>query len=101
MQLPRDISTCGATAGVFAQPRPQADMSRVEIPQCSGLPPRRNVLSFRSSTEGAAAAHLDSERFRTCPRTCRPPCGRMRCSRLVFCDMYARARVMGFFIILL
>src|SRR6266851_3553001 len=31
---------------------PQADMSRVEIPQCSGLPPRRDVLSFRSSTEG-------------------------------------------------
>src|SRR5262245_9826972 len=25
MQLPADISTCGATAGVFAQPRPIAD----------------------------------------------------------------------------
>src|SRR5262245_32323447 len=24
MQLPGDISTCGATAGVFAQPRPKA-----------------------------------------------------------------------------
>src|SRR5439155_7130769 len=27
----------------------------IEIPQCSGLPPRRDVLSFRSSTGGAAA----------------------------------------------
>jgi hypothetical protein len=26
MQLPGDISTCGATAGVFAQPRPKADV---------------------------------------------------------------------------
>ncbi len=26
----------------------------------------------------AAAPHLDSERFRTCPKTYRPPCGRLR-----------------------
>jgi 3-dehydroquinate synthetase len=27
MQLPGDISTCGATAGVFAQPRPEPDIA--------------------------------------------------------------------------
>src|SRR5262245_20825144 len=35
MQLPGDISTCGATAGVFTQPRPNCDIERREIPQCS------------------------------------------------------------------
>src|SRR5262249_37099356 len=37
MQLPGDISTCGGTAGVFAQPRPEPDMDRTEILQCSSL----------------------------------------------------------------
>src|SRR5258708_1420853 len=48
MQLLRDISTCGATAGVFAQPRPTPVISRAEIPQRSSLLPYRGVLSFRS-----------------------------------------------------
>src|SRR6266404_6023916 len=65
MELLRDVSTCAASTGVFTQPRPQADMSRVKIPQCGGLPPRRDVLSFRSSTGGVDNARLDSERFET------------------------------------
>src|SRR5712672_1679293 len=35
MQLIKEISTCGASAGVFAQPRPICDISRIQIPQCS------------------------------------------------------------------
>src|SRR5262245_10785611 len=37
MQLPGDISTCGATAKVFAQPRPTSDIGQIEIPQRSTL----------------------------------------------------------------
>jgi len=37
-------------------------MSRIEILQCSGLPPGRDVLSFRSTTGVAAGA---PSRFRT------------------------------------
>jgi hypothetical protein len=37
MQLLRDISTCGATARVFAQPRPLAVIGRIEIPQRNSL----------------------------------------------------------------
>ncbi len=32
---------------VFAQPRPIAVISRIEIPQCSGLRARRGMVSFR------------------------------------------------------
>src|SRR5260370_40308387 len=35
MQLLRDISTCGASAGVFARPRPQPDMSGPLLLRCT------------------------------------------------------------------
>src|SRR5216684_4242282 len=50
-------------------------MSRIEILRRSELLPRRDVLSFRSSTGGGRSA---PSRFRTCPKTYRPPCGRLR-----------------------
>src|SRR5262245_17352938 len=53
MQLPGDISTCGTTARVFAQPRPTSDIGRIEIPQRSSLPRCGGVLSFRSETREA------------------------------------------------
>jgi hypothetical protein len=37
MQLLGDISMCGATAEVFARPRPGADVGCIEIPQRSRL----------------------------------------------------------------
>src|SRR6266404_9515109 len=43
MQLIKDISTCGARAGVFAQPRPKADMGRLKISHCSDLQPRSSL----------------------------------------------------------
>src|SRR6266481_3506144 len=55
MQLLRDISTCGATAGVFAQPRPTPVICRIEIPQRSSLLPYRGVLSFPSEAREALA----------------------------------------------
>src|SRR5262245_49414426 len=53
MQLPGDISTCGATAGVFAQPRPTSDIGIIKIPQRSSLLPHRGVLSFPSEAPTA------------------------------------------------
>src|SRR5690242_11605674 len=41
MQLPGDISTCGATAGVFAQPRPTAVMGRAFLLRCTPPPHSR------------------------------------------------------------
>src|SRR5215471_10484974 len=50
MQLLRDVSTCSASAGVFAQPRAITDIGSLEIPQCSSLLPYRSMLSFGGST---------------------------------------------------
>jgi hypothetical protein len=52
MQLPGDISTCGATAGVFAQPRPTRDIGWIEILQRSNLLRGRCVLSFDRKHRG-------------------------------------------------
>jgi hypothetical protein len=37
MQLIKEISTCGASAGVFTKPRPTSDIGEIEIPQRSSL----------------------------------------------------------------
>src|SRR5262245_66247222 len=60
MQLLRDISTCGASAGVFAQPRPKAVISRSEIPQCSSLLPslRYAILSQAREMLASETAQL-------------------------------------------
>src|SRR5262245_14633107 len=50
MQLLGNISTCGATAGVFARPRPTADIGQIEIPQRNSA-----VLSFTSEAREALA----------------------------------------------
>jgi hypothetical protein len=42
MQLPRDISTCGATAGVFAQPKSKTDMARFVRRRSGGRGVRRS-----------------------------------------------------------
>src|SRR5262245_9746938 len=52
MQLPADISTCGATAGVFAQPRPQGDMSGFGVVQ-------RKLTIASMPTIFADTHHLD------------------------------------------
>jgi hypothetical protein len=49
---------CGATAEVFARPRPICDVGRIEIPQCSSLLPCRGVLSPRISPRRDGAADL-------------------------------------------
>src|SRR6266508_5572418 len=51
MQLLRDISTCGATAGVFAQPRPKADIEGAEVPQRSS--PAFSGISLAAATASA------------------------------------------------
>src|SRR5262249_13670286 len=53
-------------------------MAGLKIPQCSGLPGASSVISFEQQPRrGLAAPHLDSEQFRSPPRTCRPFCGRL------------------------
>jgi hypothetical protein len=51
-------------------------ISRVEIPQRSSLLAHL-VLWFGSTGTEGRQPHLDSERFRSAPRTCRPFCGRI------------------------
>src|SRR5215472_7750965 len=38
MQFLQNVSTSAASAGVLTQPRPIADIGKLEIPQCSDLP---------------------------------------------------------------
>src|SRR5262249_34535857 len=38
MQFLQNVSTSAASAGVLTQPRPIADIGKLEIPQCSALP---------------------------------------------------------------
>src|SRR5258707_919040 len=53
MQLIKDISTCGASAGVFAQPRP-----KVDVGECA------------AESELSAAFDFDQCIFRTCAILC-------------------------------
>src|SRR5262249_24827252 len=39
------------------------------------------VLSFVAAQEGLAASHIDSEQFRSAPRTCGPLYGRLMCRK--------------------
>src|SRR6266700_4757908 len=56
----------------------EADINGTEIPQCGGLLAHRVCYRLGGSTgAGSAATHLDSEQFRSDPRTCRPLCGRL------------------------
>src|SRR5260370_27373723 len=64
MQLLRDISTCGATAGVFAQPRPEAVIGRIEIPQRSSLLPHRSVC-YRSGRKHGTQRTVKRREFVT------------------------------------
>src|SRR5260221_12941880 len=47
MQFLREVSTRAARLGVFTQPRPEAVIGRIEIPQRSRLLPHRGVC-YRS-----------------------------------------------------
>src|SRR5262245_18804965 len=64
MQLLGDISTCGATADVFARPRPIADIEGAEIPQCSGG--KRGIIPHCMNDpqpEGHMASYIGRRKF--------------------------------------
>jgi len=48
----------------------------MEISQCSSFLPHR--VCYRLVAQEVGRPRLDSERFRSAPRTCRPPCGRLK-----------------------
>src|SRR5262245_44890198 len=80
MQLPGDISTCGAIAGVFAQPRPTAVISGVEIPH-RGRPGQRHGPSFIANETVLEPRALNCELLwsvvlESFPEGLAPPAGR-------------------------
>src|SRR5262249_6047964 len=62
---------------VLKRPRPEADIEGAEIPQCSGLLAHSVCYRLGWRHRLVGSAHLDSEQFRSAPRTCRPFCARL------------------------
>src|SRR5215831_8233851 len=54
-------------------------MEGTEIPQCSGLLAHSVCYRLEWQCRPVDSTHLDSEQFRSIPRTSRPLCGRLTC----------------------
>jgi hypothetical protein len=68
------VESLTSKPGIREQHRPKADIDGPEIPQCSGV----TCAIVWVAAQWVGSVPLDSERFRSDPRTCRAFCGSLR-----------------------